>query len=200
MADTMGNLKSHGITKDTPKNVLFGAGTFYKNLKYETDAWKGVVLGATTGGGKVSIEQEYKDLEIDGATVTVKGMKVKIAEKGIIECTMAEFAPGRVVDALHLVPDTTAPVKGYTKYVTKKQISEADYLENIAFVGELLDGRKAIVIMGNAICTAAFEIEGKNAEMSSYAITFESAADFSQNDLNHLPIAFYFPEETAPAG
>lgn len=31
----MGKLKTHGITENTPKEILLGAGAYYKNLKYD---------------------------------------------------------------------------------------------------------------------------------------------------------------------
>ena len=57
----------HGVTTETPKNILLGAGTYHKGLKFEGGAWKGTCIGATSDGGKVSIAGEYLDLEVDGA-------------------------------------------------------------------------------------------------------------------------------------
>jgi len=53
----------HGITADTPKNILFGAGTIHKGLKYTAGASGGKgswnfnesIIGATNGGSKLAI-------------------------------------------------------------------------------------------------------------------------------------------------
>ena len=76
-------LKSHGITAETPKNLLFSAAVLYKNLKWSETQWQGTVLGATSGGTKVSIAQEYMDAELDGATVKIKGAKNKVGEEEV---------------------------------------------------------------------------------------------------------------------
>ena len=57
----------HGITTETPKNILLGAGTFHKNFAWNSSEkkWEGTCIGSTSGGGKVSISGEYLDLDID---------------------------------------------------------------------------------------------------------------------------------------
>ena len=189
-------LKTHGITAETPKNLLFSAGTYYKNLKYTDGAWSGDILGATSGGGKLSITPEYVDAELDGATVTVKGAKFKVGETASIEANFTEVMEGRVVDALHLVEDTNTTVTGYKVFKSKALLEDTDYLDNIAFVGTLTDGRQVIVILPNALCTSAFELEGKNKTQATYTCTFECHADITQDDLYHLPYEIYFPNAT----
>ena len=193
-------LKSHAITAETPKNLMFGAGVFYKNLTYTAEAWSGTVVGATSGGGKFNISQEYLDAELDGATVKVKGAKNKVGETATMDMNLTEFTEGVVVDALHLVEDTSESVTGYKKYQTKALLEDDDYLENIAFVGTLNDGRQIIVIMENALCTSAFEVETKNKTQAVYACTFECHGTFEQDDLMHLPVFIYFPQPVVESG
>lgn len=189
-------LKSHGVTETTAQDILLSAGAYYKDLKYtEGSGWDGEILGATSGGGKVTIEPEYLDLEVDGATVLVKGLKQKVAEKASMEINLTEFREGLIADALHLVEDKTAKIDGYKKYISKRNISDEDYLENIAFVGTKVDGEQIIIIFPNAIITGAFEIEGKNKEQCTYTITAECTATFEQDDLEHLPYEIYYPQQ-----
>lgn len=186
-------MKNHGITENTPKEILFGAGVYYKNLKFNSNAWEGVILGATKGGGKIAITPEYLPLEVDGASVKVKGMTKKVAEAGNMEINLTEINEGLVKTALHLEADDTEQISGYTKLVTKANIEDEDYLENIAFVGERNDGKKIIVIMPNALCTSALELNGVNKEQGSYALNFECHADLTADDLTKLPIEIYTP-------
>ena len=236
-------LKSHGITAETPKNLMFSAGAYYKNLQYgehysltapttegalkvvasgasggtdvdlatvtptcpeakandyvlKETGFYGTILGATSGGGTLSITPEYLDAELDGATVKVKGAKNKVGEAAQMEINLTEIKEGIFVDALHLVKDENAQVTGYVKYVTKAQIDDDDYLENIAFVGLLNDGRRVICIMHNALCTSAMELATANKTQATFAATFECHADFEQEDLMHVPVDVYFPTAT----
>lgn len=190
-------LKPHGITSETPKSLLFSAGTYYKNLKYAEGKWTGDILGATSGGGKLSITPEYQDAELDGATVAVKSAKFKVGETASVEANFTEVCEGRVVDALHLKKADTQDVTGYVKYESKALLEDSDYLDNIAFVGTLVDGRQVIAILPNALCTSAFELEGKNKTQATYTCTFECHADITQDDLYHLPYEIYFPTDTS---
>jgi len=192
----MAGLKTHGITQETPKNLILGAGTFYKNLKFATNKWDGAVLGATSGGGKVNITPEYFKPEIDGATVAIRGMIWKVAEVATLEATLTEFSAGIIIDTLHLIEDTKAPVQGYKKYISQRNVSEDDFLDNIAYVGTLSDGRQIIIILPNALCTGAMELAPKNKTNATYTITFECTATFEQDDLEHLPYEIYYPETT----
>ena len=85
----------NGITADTLKHVLFGAGTIHKGLKYsETWNFKETLVGATNGGSKLSIVPELYDVPLDGANVLVKGMKVKTGETATMEVNFAEMTEG----------------------------------------------------------------------------------------------------------
>lgn len=187
----MAGLKKHGITEQTPSELMFSAATIYKNLKFDTD-WTGEVLGATSGGSKWSLVEEFMDAEVDGAKVKVKGLKVKVGETGIVEVNMTEFKEDVIVNALHLVEDTTKPVTGYKKYKTKANIADTDYLENIAVVGWLTSGKACILILPNAFCTSGIEAEPKDKEQAVFTLTFEAHADIT-DDLDHLPVEIYYP-------
>lgn len=189
------SLKTHGITANTPSNLLFSAGAIYKNLAYDSQTgWTGTVLGATNGGIKFSITPEYVDAELDGASVSVKGAKIKVSETATLESNMTEFSEGVIKDSLHLVEDTSASITGYKKYISKRSINSSDYLTNVAYVGALVSGEQIIVILPNAICTSALEVQGQNKTQATYTITFECTATFEQNDLEHLPYEIYYPQ------
>lgn len=103
-------LKKHGITSETIKNMILGAGVIYKNLKYEKSAngWTGTPLGATSGGLKFNYEAQWLDVEVDGATVLIKGVsKQKVGESATLEGQMTELTEDILVSALHLVKSTS---------------------------------------------------------------------------------------------
>lgn len=189
-------LKTHGITEKTPENLLFSAGAIYKNLSYEeSKGWTGTVLGATNGGITLAITPEYADAEMDGATVPVKGAKIKVSETATMESNMTEFSEGVIKESLHLIEDTNQSVTGYKQYISKRSITQDDYLKNIAYVGTLVGGKQIIVILPNAICTSALEPQVRNKTQATYTITFECSASFEQDDLEHLPYEIYYPQD-----
>ena len=84
MAAIGSEFKSSGITADTPKNIMLGAGTIHKGLTFatgsgSTGSWnfEESLICATSGGSKLSIVPEFTDIEVDGALVKVKGLTVK---------------------------------------------------------------------------------------------------------------------------
>lgn len=190
-------LKTHGITADTLGNIMLGAGTIYKNLKYaEGTGWDGIQLGATSGGITFSYEPEYLDVEVDGATVAVRGLtKQKVAETATIKGNMTEVTEGVVVDALHLTEDTAKSVEGvHTCYTTKTNIDESDYLDNIAYVGTTSGGKQIIIILPNAICISAFSLAGENKKQATFEIEFTCTGSLEAGDLTKLPIEIYYPQ------
>lgn len=195
----MAGLVKHAITDKVLKQMLFKAGVYYKNLTWKTSAWDGEVLGATSGGGKISIEQTFIDAELDGAGVKIKGGKVKTGETASMEINFVEISPDVIASGLHMEKASDAGVEGYDKYTTRGTVQEGDYLDNVAFVGELNSGKQAIVIFENAFCTGALELEAKYGEQASYANTYESHASINQKTLDHLPITMYFPTELGMA-
>lgn len=191
----MNKLKTHGITKGTPKEILLGAGAYYKNLIYtEGKGWEGEILGATQGGGKVTITPEYLTIEADGATVKVKGLEKKVGEVANMEINLLEIKESHLIDALHMEEDTTKQVPGYKAYKSKRDISEEDYFDNVAFVGTLTSGEQIIIIFDNGIIEGALELNPKNKEVSVFTATVECTASFEQDDLEHLPYHIYYPK------
>lgn len=198
-------LKSSGITENTPKNIMLGAGTIHKGFQLVNVAEEGQpasykwnfaesLIGATSGGSKVTITPEVTDIDIDGALVAVKGLRVKTGEKATIEVNFAEMTPE--VLAMTTIGKINADATGYTGYsevVSKAQIEEGDYIENFAYVGKKTDGTPIIIIFEQCICTSGFEVEGKNKEAGTFAGTFECVADISP-DCDTLPWHILYPK------
>lgn len=152
------------------------------------------VLGATSGGNKLTITSELTDIEIDGATVRVKGLTQKTGETGSIEINLAQHTVESFKRAI-VGKEVDSVIKGYTQIVTKSLLELSDYLDNIAFVGNMSDGTDVIIIMENAVCTSGLEVEGKNKETSVVTTTFEASADFNSGVFDTLPIYIFYPEK-----
>lgn len=194
------SFKSHGITSETIKKMILGAGVIYKNLTYDSgsEEWSGTVLGATSGGITFNWGATWLDVKVDGATVLVKGIsKQKVGETASIEGQMTELTEDILVTAMHLVEDTSDD-SNYTKYVSKSNITEDDdYLTNIAYVGTLSSGSNVIIILPNALCTEAFKLKTENAKQTTFSVKFECTASLDNNTLDKLDIEIYYPNTVA---
>ena len=186
----------HSVSANTPSNVLLGAGTYFKNLAYSTNKWSGTPLGATNGGGKISIKGELLDLELDGALVKFKGQTIKQGGAAVAEVSFTELSADLLKTATLFKASSSSAVTGFTELVDKAHIEEGDYLENFGFVGYTADGTKQIiVIFESALCTSGLEIEPKNKEQTVVKLTLEAYADPSGN-LDTLPVKIYYPTGT----
>jgi hypothetical protein len=188
-----------GVTANTPKNVLFGAGTIHKNVAYDSTnkTWnfEDSIVGATQGGSTLTITPEFVDVEADGAMVLVKGLKVKTGETASMEINFLEINQDIMKHAV-IGEEGTSEDSGYTLINTKADLVDGDYYQNIAFVGKTLDNRNIIVIMENVLCTSGFTSEGKNEEAGVGTYTFTCHADLT-SDLQTLPVHIYYPKTTA---
>ena len=182
-----------GVSANTPKNILFGAGTIHKGLKYTGSAWnfEESIVGATSGGSKLSIVPEVTKLEVDGALVAAKGLTVKSGETATMEINFIELTED-IIKASTLGASGTSEDTTYDVIVSKADIVEGDYWENIAFVGKTLEGKNIIAILDNALCTSGFEQEGKNKEGAVGKYTFECHAELDSG-LDTLPWKIYYP-------
>lgn len=250
------NMRKSGINSTTPQDMLLGAGTVFKNLKYvyskvevaegedapegalqvvddktgetettiqisklkadvsfiglapdyepkagdyvigEWDDSEENVLGATSGGNKCSIASELQDIEVDGATVKIKGMTQKIGEAASLETNLAQHTVESIKRAI-VGKEVDSLIKGFKQIITKPLIELSDYLDNVAFVGSMTDGTDLIIIMENAICTSAYELEGKNKENAVTSTKFECSADFEKGVFDTLPVYIFYPEKKA---
>ena len=181
------------VTAQTPGNILLGAGTWHKGLKFADSAWTGAVLGATSGGGKISIKGEFVEIEVDGALVKFKGQTVKQGGTASAEVNFVELT-NDIMKLGTLFEEGEETVNGFTMLQDKENIEDGDYVENLGFVGFTADGSKQIiVIFENALCTSGMELEPKNKEQSVVKLTFDAVANPDSN-LKTLPVKIYYPQ------
>ena len=184
----------HGISSTTPENIPFGAGTWHRNFKWNSEGqkWDGVCVGATSGGGKLSLQGEYIPVELDGAHVLVKGLTIKQGGSASMEINLAELSGDNLKMLTNFKKADASDVAGYDLYVDKANLEEGDYVENFAFVGKTTTGKNIIVIFEYALCTEAFELEGKNKENTVLKAKLNAYAE-NGGDLDTIPVKIYYP-------
>lgn len=188
--------KSSGITANTPKTVMLGAGTIHKGLSFSGDAWNfdESLICATSGGSKLSIVPEFYDVPVDGALVKVKGLTVKTGETATLEINPIELKPEILNMAVIGDEKASETATGYTEMTSRAIINDGDYVEKLGYVGKTIEGKPIIIIFDYALCTSGLELEGKNKEAAVPKFTFECFADLTP-DADTLPWHIYYPTE-----
>lgn len=188
-----------GVSATTPTNIMLGAGTLYKNLVYSKDSnkWTGTILGATSGGNKLSIKPEITDIEVDGVLVEAKGLKQKTGETAQIETNMVEITKDFLKSTV-IGKDGTSEDSRFDVIESKALIEDSDYIENFAFVGFKADGSPILVLFDYAICTDGLETDNKNKEAAVVPATFKCVANLVEGgNTNTLPYHIYVPKASA---
>lgn len=165
---------------------------------YVTGAWDDSeenVLGATSGGNKLSIVSEITPIEVDGAVVEIKGLNQKTGESGTLEVNLAQHTVESLKRAI-VGEEVESLIEGYKQIQTKSLIELSDYLDNIAYVGSMTDGTEIVAIMENAICSSGLEMDTKNKETSTVKTVFKATADFKSGVYDTLPIYIFYPDKT----
>ena len=192
--------KSSGITENTPKTIMLGAGTIHKGLNFTagqsgaagTWNFEESLICATSGGSKLSIVPEFYDIPVDGALVKVKGLTVKVGETATLEINPIELTPEVLKMALIGDEAASTTASGYNEITSRAIIKEGDYLTNMAYVGKTIEGKPIIIVFDYALCTSGLTLEGKNKEAAIPAFTFECFANLSP-EADTLPYHIYYP-------
>lgn len=187
----------HGITQDTYKRLVIDAGAVYKD--FVDQANPGTLLGATRGGSTFTIEQEIKDMAVDGAKGPVKGSRritkvnVKLAVN-FIEHTanIWNYAlPGSEYEDNFTT--TISPVDDdHVEFRRRLKIELADYIGNIVIVGQISGTDQAVVCgIKNALADGNFEMAFSDNEEAGLAVQF--TAHFDPADLDEEPWILWYP-------
>ena len=182
-------VRKTGYTKNTPKSYIVDAGAVFKNLEWNktTSKWEGELLGATSDGNKVTIEKNYREVEVDGVKTKAVGLKIleELTAENIALALGAKITSG---------DGESAPVN-YKVITSKGKVENGDYLKNIALVGTVSGTNEPIIIvLDNALCTSGLEMELKDNEEAVVAMTFEAHADEDQVEDLTLPARIYYPQ------
>lgn len=200
MAVDWSEFKVSGVTANTPKNIMLNAGTLYRNFVYDdassTNKWSGDVIGATSGGTKLTIAPEILDIEVDGVLVKTKGLTQKTGETATMETNMIELTKDFIKSTV-IAGEGNSEDTRFDVLESKAHIEDTDYIENFAYVGFMSDGTPIIVKFDYALCTSGIELEGKNKEAAVVPATFECYANLSEGLTDKLPYHIYVPKTTA---
>jgi hypothetical protein len=186
-----------GLTATSTHNFVVDAGAVYLNLGETGER----VLGATQGGSTFSIEQDVKVIEIDGTRGNTKGARRIITSNAGIKVSLLEMTTANLLLAITGASATnwtdpssvgaTAPTHDQIRRT--RNLSDLDYLTNIALVGKVSGTDENIICMlYNAMSDDKLEMKMEDKNEMSLEVTF--SAHYDPADVMTEPWAIFFPK------
>jgi len=186
-------MATHGITTNTYKRFVIDSGAVYKNWGEAGEA----LLGATRGGNVFKIETELRMMEVDGARGPVKGGRRITNVLATITANFIEVSEEMLLRALPAAVAADYPVAPATKthdLITRStDVADADYLTNIAIVGESTysSTNNIVVVLENVLSDGNLEVSFADKDESVIAVTF--TAHYLPSAIDTEPWKIYNP-------
>lgn len=187
------------VVGNTSKLKIVMSETMLINLGLDEKAAKrmSTVNNAAAGGNKVTIEQNYRVIEIDGVFTPAVGQKILESQTAKLETNVKELTAenirlsinGKIADS-----DGVDAPTGYKVISGKAKLENTDYIKNLGIVGTMSGtDDPIIIIIDNALCTSGLDFETKDNDEAVISMTFEAHANEGQVDDLSLPCRIYFP-------
>lgn len=190
-----------GFTTQTAENLLLDAGAFFINFDpasdtYESAVAAGKLLGATRGGGEFQAMMQIRQIEVDGVKGRAKGLERNDAWDIYLKANVLELNETIIKRALGSAVVTTSTVAtGYDEITGLTDISLADYVDNVTWVGKLAKTDTPVIIqVYNALSNDGLKITMQDKNEAVVPMTFY--AHYTQDQLQTAPYKIYWPHET----
>lgn len=190
----------HGVTVETVDRFVVDAGAVYLNYG-EVDERP---LGATRGGNTFTIEQEVRDMEIDGLPGPMMGARRIINVVPTIEANLLELGTENLKLAIpgSDSEDFTQPpaiAASHDRIFRNRTIQVTDYVTNVALVGQVLgQDARAIFIIKNGLSTENLELGLSDEDEGVQTLTIQghfNAADLDATGSAEEPWEIRWPKE-----
>lgn len=183
-------VQTSGITTKTPQNIMFDAGAVYVNLE-ETDER---CVGATREGSTFVVEQDVREIAVDGVRGPLVGARRIIAERARLTVNFLELTTKNLQLALF-----GTQVTEETDYDVIERIeafvNASAYVKNIALAADMKDGSTPMVVMiENALADGNFEVSTADQDEAVPEIQF--TAHFDPANLSRSPWKIKRPATT----
>lgn len=175
------NLKRHGVTTETVENFMVDAATVYTFTKaqYDTPAeW--TPLGATRDGNSFTVEQDIREMPIDGVKGPLKGARRVVEVRPQLVANLIEMSAEKFLHALPGAESEAHPegTPTHVKITRSLQIALTDYIDYVALVGTISGTSQPIVcIIKNALAGENLEINTAEADEAALTLTFTGHFD-----------------------
>ena len=181
--------RHHGITADTYKRFIIDSGAVYTGFTDFTTP--GTLLGATRGGNQFTLEQEIKEMEVDGAHGPVIGSRRIVMVKASLTVNFIEHTLDNLKRAL-VGSDSAVLDVNWDAITRSLAITDAAFLVDIVIIGEVSGTTDAMGIkIDNAIVDSNFELTFADKEEGLVAMTY--TAHFDPSDVDTEPWSLMWP-------
>lgn len=192
-------LSNTGFSSASVDNFIIDSATLYRELTYDqTGGWTGILVGATSGGVKVSIKNKYRKMEVDGTGhMDVKDLNALESAQATASANVKEIT----IENLRLSINgntraalaTEAP-SGYKVIESKRYLESGDYIPNIAVVGVHNKTKQPVIfILDNALATSDSELEFKDGDEATIPLELQANATAEQLLADKFPWRTFHP-------
>lgn len=148
--------------------ILLGHGIFYIEDK---------PIALTRGGGKFTVEREYRSIEADGYPGAIKGnividssqAKLEINQLTIVPEDFSNMYPGLVVEK---TSDTV-------KITGDNSIKDSDYQDEVSWIGKTREGKAVKITVENAINLENLDWEMQDKSEVINKLTYNATYDLN---------------------
>ena len=193
-------MTTNGVTELTPRTQVLGAGVWLRN--YDTGATfaanvaAGRVIGPTKGGNEITIQREYVDhsADIDGARGRIKGMTQITKDTATIKATFATLTVSQLVE---MIPGASVSTELGVSTITSGDVTDADYLTNIAWVGDHADAGDGTVglIISNPLALEPVVLAPERD--SKLGPTLSMEAHYDPSNMSTAPWLIFMPSDAS---
>lgn len=182
---------AQGLRTETVDYFIVDAGAVYINYELPTER----LLGATRGGNSFAIEQDVREIEMDGAPGPVKGARRIIEVRPRLTTNLLEISRENLLMAIPgatstAYPDATAAT--HDSITRTRNIVGTDYIENVALVGTVSGSDEPIIIIvSNALNDENFEIGTEDRDETVLEVQF--TGHFDPADMATEPWEIRYP-------
>lgn len=201
-------IRKTGVTADSAKNYVVGAGVIGYNFKYNStdDSFSFDSFGATAGGTAIGLNTTLRQMEIDGIMSTPAGGDMIEEAEGTMEVNLLEATMDNIKTMLvgrditgdgNKMPSTAKGIR------PKGRISLEDYIKDLVHISPLSDGGFLVIKFDYAIVTEGMEFNPQDGEDNVITATFAARQDPDSIDDASLPVEIWrLPAELfeVPAG
>ncbi|PSL42126.1 hypothetical protein B0H99_101374 [Planomicrobium soli] len=191
-------IKTSGYTNKTAERYLMDAGAVYKNLTFDeaTGEASGELLGATNGGNEFALEQETREVEVDGVKGRTKGNTILVRENANLTVNLKELTADNVALAIAGSVNKLSNIEGYREITGKGFINLEDYTDSIALVARLTGSNKpVIIVLHNVLSMEGFTLPTEDEGEATIALNLGAHYDADAEGNVNSPYTIYWPLE-----
>jgi len=156
----MGN----NVTTEQIENILLDTGVVYVNYGVAGER----ILAPTRGGNSFTVEQDVRIVERDGALGKEKGLRRVIREDAMLTVRLMDMSTENFKLAL-----AGATVNGdKITSTTNGAIAETEYLSNVTWVGNDMEGKAKIITLYNAMADNGLNVDFADKDEAVLEVVF----------------------------